>query len=192
MARRWSIPCAASPDAGFGPLVAIVNVPKSRVYGAEIAASVAPVDGLTVSGALTYIDTKITRFTGYDVTGALTDLSGERFNLAPKWSGSMDANYSVPLDETTTASIGGGLTYRSKTSGVIGAAGPFADLYDINAYTTVDLQAGIESSNGWLARLWGRNIFNTYYWTNVNRVSDTIVRPAAMPATYGVTVGYKF
>jgi outer membrane receptor protein involved in Fe transport len=40
--------------------------------------------------------------------------------------------------------------------------------------------------------MWGKNITNKYYWNNVNRISDTIVRTAGMPATYGVTVGMKF
>jgi outer membrane receptor protein involved in Fe transport len=56
----------------------------------------------------------------------------------------------------------------------------------------VDLQAGIESSSGWTVGIWGKNVLNEYYWTNVNRNSDVIVRAPAMPAMYGVRFGYKF
>ncbi len=177
------------PDAVFGPLIAIVNIPKSRIYGAEISATIIPVDGLTLSGGVTYIDTKIKEFDGFDVNGAAADLSGEKFNLAPDWSGSLDAIYEFPVAENIDAYVGSSLTFRGKTSGVIGAT---SDFYDIDAYTLVDLQVGVKSNDGWRLQVWGKNITNKYYWSNVNRISDTIVRTAGMPATYGVTVGKKF
>lgn len=177
------------PDAVFGPLVATVNIPESRVTGAEASATWAPVRGLTINGAVTYIDTRITEFVGFDENGVVTDFEGARFNLAPKWSATGDVNYDFPVGASLTGSVGGGLTYRSETTGIIGTTDPD---YNIDAYTLVDLQAGIESRDGWNLRAWGKNVTNKYYWTNVNRVSDTIVRPAGMGATYGITAGYKF
>jgi outer membrane receptor protein involved in Fe transport len=177
------------PDAVFGPLIAIVNIPKSRVYGAELSATVVPVSGLTLSGGVTYIDTKIKTFNGFDVNGVLTDLAGEKFNLAPDWSGSFDAVYEFPVAEKVKAFLGSSLTFRSKTKGVIGAT---SNAYNIDGYTLVDAQIGLETEDGWRVQMWGKNITNKYYWNNVNRISDTIVRTAGMPATYGVTVGMKF
>lgn len=177
------------PDAVFGPLVATVNIPKSRVIGAELSASIMPVEGLTLSGGVTYIETKITEFIGFDVDGNSRDLSGQRFNLAPKWSGSAGAQYEFPLSGSLDGFIGSDVTFRSSTQGVIGATS--AD-YNIDGYSTVDAQAGIVSNDGWKVQVWGKNIFNKYYWSNVNRISDTIVRVAGMPTTYGVTVGKKF
>ena len=40
--------------------------------------------------------------------------------------------------------------------------------------------------------LWGKNIFDKYYWTAVIPSSDSSARFAGKPATYGVTFGYKF
>lgn len=177
------------PDSVFGPLPATVNVPESRVVGAELAIMWMPIQGLMINAQGSYIETKITEFEGYDVSGMQTDLRGESFNFAPEWSGSLDINYSIPISGSLTASFGGGITYRSGTSGVIGST---SEYYDIDGYSLIDVQAGIESSNGWMARLWGKNITDEYYWTNVNRISDTIVRAAGMPATYGVTVAKRF
>ncbi|WP_068072429.1 TonB-dependent receptor [Novosphingobium lentum] len=177
------------PDAVFGPLVATVNIPKSRVIGAELSASVIPVDGLTLSGGVTYIDTKITQFVGFDVDGVSRNLAGQRFNLAPKWSGSAGAAYEFPLNAKLSGFVGSDVTFRSSTQGVIGAT---SSDYNIDSYATVDAQLGVVSSDGWRVQLWGKNIFNKYYWTNVNRISDTIVRVAGMPSTYGVTVAKKF
>jgi iron complex outermembrane recepter protein len=179
-------------DPVLGPLIAIVNVPKSRVYGAETAAAFVPVDRLTVRAAVTYINTKIQQFSGFDVNGNAANFAGQRFNLAPAWTGTFDADYRIPIRAKLTAYIGGGTTTQSKTSGVITAPTFDTSPYDIKAYTTVDLQAGIESSSGWTVGLWGKNVLNDYYWTNVNRNSDAIVRASAMPAMYGVRFGYKF
>ena len=51
----------------------------------------------------------------------------------------------------------------------------------------------MEDADGrWRAFIWGKNITNTYYWTNVVSGYDTVSRFAGLPATYGVTVSYKF
>jgi outer membrane receptor protein involved in Fe transport len=40
--------------------------------------------------------------------------------------------------------------------------------------------------------LWGKNITNKFYLTNVIRYADGISRLAGMPATYGLTVSFKY
>jgi outer membrane receptor protein involved in Fe transport len=177
------------PDAVFGPLVAIVNVPKSRVLGSEVEATLVPVQGLSLRAAVTYVDTRITEFNGFNVDGAPTDLSGQRFNLTPMWSGTFDVDYRFPISGDLSGYVGAGATSNSRTSGVIGAT---SSDYDIRAYTTLDLQAGIESSKGWTVGIFGKNVTDRYYWTNVNHVSDTIVRVAGLPAMYGVRFRYHF
>ena len=39
--------------------------------------------------------------------------------------------------------------------------------------------------------LWGKNIFNKYYWTAVIPSSDSSARLAGKPTTYGVTLSFK-
>jgi iron complex outermembrane recepter protein len=179
-------------DPVLGPLVALVNVPKSRVYGVETAAAFVPVERLTVRAAVTYINTEIQQFSGFDVNGNAANFAGQRFNLAPAWTGTLDVDYRIPIRAKLTAYIGGGTTSQSETSGVLRAPTFDSSPYDIKAYTTLDLQAGIESSSGWTVGIWGKNVLNDYYWTNVNRYSDVIARASAMPAMYGVRFGYKF
>jgi outer membrane receptor protein involved in Fe transport len=63
----------------------------------------------------------------------------------------------------------------------------------IDAYTTLDLRAGIEAPDGqWSASVWGRNVTDEYYWTNQFYTQDAISRFAAKPATYGVAFSYNF
>jgi outer membrane receptor protein involved in Fe transport len=64
--------------------------------------------------------------------------------------------------------------------------------YVIDAYTLVNLRAGLEGSDHkWRMELWGKNVFNKYYWTNISSATDTLSRYTGMPATYGVTVTFR-
>jgi iron complex outermembrane recepter protein len=40
--------------------------------------------------------------------------------------------------------------------------------------------------------VWGKNIFDKYYWNNVNVSQDSIARYTGMPATFGITVNYRY
>ena len=62
-----------------------------------------------------------------------------------------------------------------------------------NAFATVDARIGYESEDERMSvMLWGKNVFNKYYWTNVVTASDFSARFAGRPATYGVTAAYKY
>ena len=61
-----------------------------------------------------------------------------------------------------------------------------------NSYATVDGRFGYDGPDQrWSVTVWGKNIFNKYYWTNVVTASDFSSRYAGPPATYGVTFGFK-
>lgn len=40
--------------------------------------------------------------------------------------------------------------------------------------------------------VWGRNVGDTYYWNNVIKAQDNVIRYAGRPATWGVTVSHEF
>ena len=63
-------------------------------------------------------------------------------------------------------------------------------LYGIDSYTLVNLRAGVEGEH-WRLEVWGKNVFDKYYWNTAYPAFDTIVRYTGMPATYGLTVGLK-
>jgi iron complex outermembrane receptor protein len=66
-------------------------------------------------------------------------------------------------------------------------------LLDIDPYTLFDLRAGVQTNDGrWRLEVWGRNITNKYYWTQANNEADTITRTAGFPATYGVTLRFRY
>ena len=76
----------------FGPLDALVNVPKSSIEGAEWQITYLPLRGLTLTTSGTYIESKIKdNFTNYDPFGNIGNFNGEAFPLTPKWQLSADS-----------------------------------------------------------------------------------------------------
>jgi outer membrane receptor protein involved in Fe transport len=193
-------------DSGppFGYLLALVNVPKSSIKGFELEATVHPVSGLTIGGAVTYLDTKIKNAIGpnglflptlvppaVDSAGnpILTNSAGNPIPFAPKWSLAGNFNYRFMISGSTDAFLGGQITYRTKTNASIGNEA----ITEIPGYTTVDLQAGIDFSGGkYSAMIWGKNVFNEFYITNRNFSFDGVAQFAGRPATYGITLSAKF
>ncbi len=173
----------------FNLIESAVNVPKSKIAGAEGQIIWAPVKGLNVSGSATYLSSKIKRFTGFAVSGVTQDFAGSRLPFTPTWTANGDIQYEWRVSDRLHAFGGASLAYSSSTNASIG----YPNLYTIPSYTTLDLNIGIKSADSrWRATLWGRNVTNEYYWLNVQKANDTIIKYAAMPATYGASFSYRF
>lgn len=192
---------AKTIDPIFGALDTLVNVPKSKIKGAEIEINAYPAEGLTLSGSATYLDAKVKTYEGVvgsHVEGGIrvadtASFAGVRLPFAPKLQYSVRVDYDVPVSATLNAFIGIGVSGQSKSIGILTVSPVERDLYKINARALVDGQIGVHSSDDkWRLSLWGKNIFNKYYWTNSIQAYDTVVRYAARPAEYGVTVGVKY
>lgn len=177
-----------------GNISAQDNIPESRIDGVELSGTLTPVSGFSLTAAGTYLDSKVRRYSGYTVLSTVpVDLSGSRFNFTPKYSVNVDASYTRPLSDEIDGFVGANLAYRSSTSAVFvppGAAG--FDDFDIDAYTLVDGQIGVERKGRWKAWIWGKNVFNKYYWTNIVKAADVTVRFPGMPATYGVSASFTY
>ncbi|HVV34241.1 MAG TPA: TonB-dependent receptor [Vitreimonas sp.] len=185
-------------DPIFGPLEALQNIPRSEVSGFEFALAARPVDHLTLGLSATYLDAKITEFTGVNAAGILADFSGAPMPYTPKWQIVANADYEWPVMNNISAFVGGNVTYHSSTYAGIGTdsipGGTGTDLnLAISGYTTLDLRAGFSSDNDrWRLTFWGHNVTDEYYWVNTVRLNDVVVRYPGMPATYGVTLSLKY
>lgn len=176
-------------DPVFGPLAALVNVPESHVFGFDASLSATPMDGLTFSGGVAYVDSQIDGdFSNFNYRGEFQNFTGESFPHSPKWQGNANAEYRFSASRDFEAYFGGNLTFRGKTNA---GFGELAEL-NIESYALLDVRAGIES-DAWRIQVWGKNVTDTYYYTEVARLfGDSLVRFTGRPATYGVTVGYTF
>lgn len=193
-------------DGIFNILDALVNVPKSRIKGVETELTLRPVSGLKFSGSLTYLRSKIQRHTGVNVIGENQNFAGGPLPFTPKWSYAADLEYrhrssghgtpfvgiAVHGQSESDAALGGG-SFEFPDSPLVRLAPGLKYVYHNKPFTVVDLRLGYEAENGnWRVMLWGKNVFDKYYWTNVIPALDTSARLAGRPATYGVTFGVNF
>jgi iron complex outermembrane receptor protein len=176
-------------DVVFGPLEALVSIPRSHVVGAEVQLVAHPVKGLTLDTSVTYAHTQIDRFVGFDGLATFGDQVGTPFPFSPPWQSVTNLDQVFPISGRFQGFVGGTLTYNSRTYAGVGAREPLR----IDAYTLLDLRAGVESPDGrrrlWL---WGKNVTNEYYWSNVFPNTNVVARFVGQPATYGVSLSARF
>lgn len=180
----------------FGLLAALINVPKSRVAGAELGLTVRPSAGLRLNGGLSYLSTKVLESTETPSQfGNVVDIKGESFPSTPKWQLQGDAEYSFDVGQGLSAYVGAGVSYRSATQASFGSrSGPpgTQDFFQIKDYALLDLRAGVNIGETYRLQVYGRNVTGTKYWTTVEHLIDPYVRVTGMPTTYGITASVRF
>ncbi|MGA1853872.1 TonB-dependent receptor (plasmid) [Sphingobium sp. WTD-1] len=187
-------------DPNFGILDVLQNIPKSEVKGFELEMSIRPTPGLVVNNTFTYLDASIKRFSGINAAGVAANFAGASVPYTPKFQIGSNIDYDFPLTSSLNGFIGTSVNFRSNTVATIGgeinppAAAPQSKrIFGVADYTLVDLRAGIAAPDDrWRVTIWGKNVFNEYYWNNVVAAFDTIGRYAGKPATYGVSVAFRY
>ena len=190
--------------SSLSQLTAIFNTGTSKIYGAEIDGSIRPFDGLSLRAAYAYLHTEITAidapptFVGFPYTISNPARVGDRLRQTPKHKLSLNADYTLPLDESIgTITIGGGYTYvgdqltnyiRRDTAGQLtgNSVIPSRELIDAHidwkgiAGTRLDLS------------IFGTNLGGERYWTYVTDASVFAARQIGQPRMYGGRVRYSF
>lgn len=110
-----------SSTPGVAPGSAITNAGKSRIYGAEVEATVNLFDGFTINGSYAYLNTKLQEQAPisippgsiYDTTSLAPNVGGP-LPLTPKHKLTVSGNYTLPLDESIgKVTFGAAYTYTS-------------------------------------------------------------------------------
>ncbi|WP_040481426.1 TonB-dependent receptor [Luminiphilus syltensis] len=120
----------------------IINAGQSEVYGIELFGRWNPVEGLELTGALSWLDTEYTEFFNPIDTapfGIDPDLAGNRLPYAADLSASASAQYTRPL------SNGWDLRLRADMSYVGDRAFDATNLFVADEYFTTNLYAGIQN-----------------------------------------------
>lgn len=187
-------------DEVFGVIDVLQNIPKSSIFGIEAELKARPLDPLTVTFAVSYMDGQIDEFIGINNAGLAGDFSGTQLPATPEWQVAGDMEYTFRL-KSYDAFVGASATYRSSTVSVVGGKetpptyfGKATSPYTVDSYTLVNFRAGLSSSDGrWEAILWGKNVLDEYYWYDtIQSTADPVSRFAGMPATYGVSLAFNF
>lgn len=153
----------ANVDNGTGALVSVVtNAAKSRTRGVEFTGALR-LGHLTLRSDVAYIDSYYVSYPNAPCTPLQTapgtvcsrDISGATRAYAPKWSGSVGADYRMDLDDTYSIRFGATLNF---TSGFYWQP-TVSDLVRQNGYAKLDLRAAIGPDDGkWEIAVIGKNI----------------------------------
>ncbi len=171
------------------------NAEKQSVRGFEVDGSFSPVDGLTFTAALTYLDSKYDSFTGgsaFDPGTLLivpTDLSGQRPAGIPEWSGSIGGTYSHLFDSGNKLTLHADYFFESETQLAEGLPEFTRSVNELNASATFEL------ANGLAFTIWGRNLTKDIYNQGIfptTAQSGSLSGFRNFPRTYGASVKFRF
>jgi iron complex outermembrane recepter protein len=167
----------------------ILNAASSRIKGIEAEITAVPVDGLTLTASVAYLSAKYKRFDFIEANGTITDLSGERLQNAPKWSGSIGFNYEFPVGDME-GRIGANYTFTSEKLLTSIKDVPRSSIQPQNLLNaTIDLRVTERISVG----IWGTNLFDKRYINSVFDAPGTLgLVNYAPPRQYGVAANFKF
>jgi len=165
----------------------LINLPKSRIVGAELDLQARATDYLGVSLAVGYIDSEVRKGLSQGI-----DISGNRLVSAPRFTLSSAVDWSIPLGQWGAVDARVDAAYASKQ---------YYDLLN-RASTTQDgywlMNSRIRihpDDDRYGVALWAKNLTNTFYHTNKIDVMDGwgyIYNHINEPRTYGITFDMKF
>ena len=176
-------------DVIFGTLARIRNVPRSRLYGVEGDLTWRVTPTITLSGGATYLNSKILEFSDFTELGAPADIAGQPFSYTPEFQGNATLAYDSPISSTMRFTADANVSYQTHSQA--DSAGIAA--FRIDGRTLVDGSIGLaDADNRWRLQLYGRNLFDTYYWTGVSSLTETVFRFPGMPRELGARATFRF
>ena len=141
------------------------------------------IDGLTITGAFSILDTEITKV----ITPTNDVIKGDELAFAPEFQGNLRARYEWPLDSGLTAHVMPHITYSAES---------YSDIITINrdeidSWVMVGFTAGVSADN-WTAELYAENLNDERAELSRSFVYDRERVSYARPQTLGVRVSYDF
>ena len=160
------------------------NAADAKVRGIEGDLVWLPdIDGLTISGAFSLLDSEIT-----DVLTPTNDVrEGDELAFAPEYQANIRARYEWGMDSGLTAHVMPHVTFSGES---------YTDIITINrlkldSWVMAGITAGV-SADDWTAELYVDNITNEAAEISGNFVFDVQRITYARPRTVGIRVSYHF
>lgn len=176
-------------DPIYTALARLDNVPESKAYGVEGEVTVRPTPALTLIGNALWLKTRVDEYIGTNAAGQPQDFAGSQFIYSPEWTVSGTALLDQPITPRINLTANANVRYQSRQTTI------FEDnpLYDIDPYTLVNAGLGIKAADdSWSLSVWGRNLFDKYYWNAVASNANIVVRFPGQTRTYGATAAFRF
>ena len=170
---------------------ALANAGEQSVFGFEFDGSVNPIDPLTITLAVTYLDPVYDSFvnTGIFINGVQVDLSGEQPAGIPEFSMSLGGAYVHEFGSGDTLTLRADYSYESPVQIADNIPNISREQNNLSAALIFASEAGYELS------VWGRNVLNNRYLTTVFpsvAQAGSVSGYPSQPRTYGVTARYRF
>lgn len=161
------------------------NAADAEIKGVEADFTIAPYSapGLTIAGAFSFLDTKITKV----LTPTNDVVAGEDLAFAPSFQGNLRVRYEWDLSDSLEAFIQPQVTH---------SASKFTDIIEINklkldSYTVFDLSAGVDAGQ-WKFEVFGENLFDTRAEISGNFVNDRARITTNRPLTIGMRISFDY
>lgn len=178
----------------------LVNTGWVDTKGVELEGTYKPLPGLTLRSGLSY---NLAKYRSYRnaacapennaPSGSVCDLSGQDVQGAPRWIGSIGADYTQEVVDGIETYVGTDFTFRSGSFGT----NDNSEFGRIDGYGLVNLFGGTRLNDGQIdVQLWVRNVFDKEYVNSTSSGSQfwtgTYSANLGDPRTYGITGKVKF
>lgn len=191
----------------------VENSSTAKIKGIEFESEVAPITGLRLTAAVTYLDAKFGQFCNNDplypgiptasgcigatrdgepLPAGAKDLEGNRLPQAPSWQSTVSGQYTVPISEKLQVTTRMDFKWQSRT---------YFDIYNNPQNSQADygllngsLSIGSRSS-AWELAGWVRNASDKRYISSANAGSGpnaAITGSLGTPRMYGATLYMRF
>lgn len=196
-----TIPVPIVGGGGFGTIT--VNAGKTTYTGFEVEGQFKISDMFSIDGNFGYLDAKLKNFPGADITNTTRNIAGliKGAAYAPKYSGNIAANVTIPVG-TDTKVIGRlGYNYTSSFNMFPNTlTAPFSDETKGDARGLLDAQIRLEgfrlggSGKPIGVTLWGKNLTNKSYITRSVDFGQLGFAGTIYgdPRTYGMSLDFEF
>jgi iron complex outermembrane recepter protein len=198
------------PGSGQSSTTGILNAGKSKIYGAEVEASIRPFSGFTFDAAYTYLRAYIVSIAplistdpNYSLGSQI--LPGDNLFLSPRNKYTLTGEYALPISErighvtvgaTFTHTDSQITTYADSPPAIEAGFGVSGDLGKLAPLNLLDLNASWKDIAGTPLDLsfFATNVTKRKYYVFVAGIGSTGFESAAVgpPCMYGVRIRYKF
>ncbi len=190
---------ANNPDEVAGVLVTrFTNAGRISTRGAELDLLFQPARDVTFNGGVAYTDARVDQFrvpTNGVVTGVVP--SGTPLGYAPKWKGSLGADYRVRTGGAVDVALGAQGSYQSSQLSQLDASAAVRAATTIKAYGLVDLSAGVvDADDRYRVTFQVKNLFDQSFAAAITSGgpggSYRYLIPRDADRYYGVTARVNF
>lgn len=187
-------------DVVFGLVEKVVNIPESEVWGLEGELVAQPLDGLVMAAGITYLDSEVTKKFAtvdgspvFNAMGFTGDFKGSELPYTPEISANIDVQYEWVLKNDVRPFVGVTYVYQGGSNATFENGTLRADFFKIPSYETVDVRAGLSSSDGsWTFMIYGRNVFDEYITTAPTFYHDAYFNMTGKPSIYGLSLSLRY